>query len=260
VRRRASAAAALSLLIVAAVACDGSDADVGELEEITWVLDRASIDALVPEAPADARVDARFDDGEVSGRSACNSYFGAYEIDDGSIGVEGLGGTEMACDPPVLMELEVAYLDALGRVDAFVVEGSRLSLTGGEPPLVFEAEPPAEPRPLVGSVWRLSSLAYGSDTVSSPIAGAQPTARFSADDEISGSTGCNTYGGSYRIDGSAISIGGMRITLRGCEPDVARQEDVFHRALQRAATFRIEGEILTLSDAAGAFLVSFTAG
>jgi heat shock protein HslJ len=233
---------------------------VGELEGTTWVLDRASIDALVPEAPADARVDARFADGEISGRSACNSYFGTYEVDDGSIGVEGIGGTEMACDPPALMELEAAYLGALGGVEAFVVEGSRLSLTGGAPSLVFVAEPPAEPRPLVGTDWRLSSLAYGSDMVSSPIAGTEPTARFSGDGEVSGSTGCNEYGGRYRIDGSAISIGEMRITLRGCEPDVARQEDVFQGGLQRAATFRIEGDVLTLSDAAGAFLVSFTAG
>ena len=74
---------------------------------------------------------------------------------------------------------------------------------------------------------------------------------------VTGSTGCNSFGGSYQVDGDAIAIGEVRMTLKACEPDVSQQEDVVHRALVRASTFSIDGDTLTLMDAQGAFLVSF---
>lgn len=89
--------------------------DGATLEGATWVLDRTSIDGLAPGAPDDARVDLIFEDDAVSGTSGCNRYFGSYEVNGGSISFGTLGGTEMACDP-ALMQLESAYLAALGDV------------------------------------------------------------------------------------------------------------------------------------------------
>lgn len=255
------------LLFSVATACDAGDGSGGTgngsgdgdaLEGVTWVLDRSSIEGLVPAAPPDAHVDLRFEGGEASGTSACNSFGGAYTVDGDGLTFGVLGGTEMACAPPALMDLEAAFLGALGAVQEHVVAGDELVLTGEGIRLTFAPAPVEEPLPLVGTRWGLESLAYGSDAVSSPLAGDLPTARFDDAGNVGGSTGCNTYGGRYQVDGEAIAIGEMRVSLRQCASEVAQQEDVFQRALLRAATYAIEGDVLTLSDEAGAFLVSFT--
>lgn len=254
------------LLLSVATACDAGDGS-GDgdgsggddaLEGITWVLDRSSVEGLVPDAPADAHVDLRFEGGEASGTAACNSFGGSYTVDGDGLTFGALGATEMACAPPTLMDLEAAFLGALGAVREHAVAGDELVLTGDGVRLTFAPAPVEEPLPLVGTRWRLESLAYGSDTVSSPLAGELPTARFDDAGNVGGSTGCNTYGGRYQVDGEAIAIGEMRVSLRQCASEVAQQEDVFQRALLRAATYAIEGDLLTLSDEAGAFLVSFT--
>jgi heat shock protein HslJ len=233
--------------------------DDGAIRGVTWVLDRASIDALVPDVPGDARIDIRFEDGQVSGRSACNSYGGTYEVDGDALTFGPLGGTEMACQPPALMELEAEYLAALDGVEGYGLDGDALVLASGERELRFQREDAAAPKPLVGTRWELESLAYGADAVASPIAGADAFVRFGADGDVGGSTGCNTFGGRYQVGGDAIAIGEIRMTLKACAPDIDQQEDVFHRALLRAGRYGIEGDTLTLSDGAGAFLVSFTA-
>ena len=103
----------------------------------------------------------------------------------------------------------------------------------------------------------VDALGYGGDTVASPLQGTDAFIRFAADASASGSTGCNRFGATYQVDGDAIAIGGTEMTLVGCEHAVAQQEDVFQRALFRAARYAIEGEVLTLSDADGGFVVSF---
>lgn len=256
------------LLLSVATACDAGagsgdgdgdgSGDSNAIEGITWVLDRSSVEGLVPDAPADAHVDLRFEDGDASGTAACNSFGGSYTVDGDGLTFGALGATEMACAPPTLMDLEAAFLGALGAVREHTVAGDELVLTGDGVRLTFAPAPVEEPLPLVGTRWRLESLAYGSDAVSSPLAGELPTARFDDAGNVGGSTGCNTYGGRYQVDGEAIAIGEMRVSLRQCASEVAQQEDVFQRALLRAVTYVIEGDVLTLSDEAGAFLVSFT--
>lgn len=250
----------LVLLLTTAVACgdDGATIDDGrELEGVTWILDRGSIDGLADDVPPGARVDVRFEANEVSGTSGCNSYSGTYEVDGGSVSFGPLGGTEMGCQPSSLMELEAAYLSALGQVRTFRVSDDALTLTGGGAPMTFVREIPPEPLPLVSTRWVLDALGYGGDTVASPVQGTDAFIRFAADGSASGSTGCNRFGATYAVDGDAISIGGAEMTLVGCEPAFAEQEDVFQRALFRSARFTIEADVLTLFDADGGFLVSF---
>ena len=250
------------LLLLSLGACGGEGGNVSGspsgLQGVTWVLDRGSIDGLVATAPADARVDIRFEADEVGGRSGCNSYGGTYEADGAELSFGALGGTEMACEPASLMELETAYLAALGQVRTYRATDDELVLTGGGARLAFAPEEPAEPLPLVGTRWDLASLGYGGDAVASPVQGTDAHVRFDADGSVTGSTGCNSFGGTYEVESEAIAIGEVRMTLKACEPDVSQQEDVFHRGLVRASTFSIDGDTLTLADAQGAFLVSFT--
>ena len=164
----------LATLLLAMTACGEDEVagpgDGGTLEGTTWVLDRASVQHLAPDAPTDARVDLTFEGDAVSGSSGCNRYGGSVEVDGSSVAFRDLFGTQMAC-AQTLMDLESAYLAALGAVDEQHVNGVELVLTGADVRLVYEAEAEQEPAALVGTTWQLDSLATGTDAVSSPVAG-----------------------------------------------------------------------------------------
>ena len=88
---------------------------------------------LIDDAPVTFVVDGS----NVSGRSACNQYFGQFALVDGRVTLGGLGGTEMACEEPI-MTLEGAYLAGLAKIDAARMDGEALVLTGPGTELRFE--------------------------------------------------------------------------------------------------------------------------
>jgi heat shock protein HslJ len=93
------------------------------------VLDDASAGSLVDQVPDRAHVDLRFQDGQVRGNAACNSYGGDYEANDGSLSFGTFMQTAMACDDPV-MALESAYLEGLAKVSSYEIDDAGLTLTG----------------------------------------------------------------------------------------------------------------------------------
>jgi heat shock protein HslJ len=254
--------ALLTLATLALVACADEDGgsgstgtDPGDLVGHGWTLDRASMAALVDEVPAGAAVTIAFEDGQASGRAACNSYGGAYDAgDDGSLSFEGFAVTEMACDPE-LMSLESAYLEALGSVTGFRIDGT-LTLHGGGVDLTFDEEVPPVALPLVGTTWTLTTIASG-DAVSTALNGTEVTAEFSADGTVSGSAGCNRYSGSYTWTGDRLSFSALASTKMACADDVMAQEGAFLTSMAEVASFAIEGSQLTLSDGSGALLLGF---
>lgn len=251
--------ALVAMLTLAACADDGSASQgSGELEGVTWILDADIADDLVGEPSGEARGTIRFDDGELGGSAFCNMFGGTYEAgDDGSMTLTLGAMTEMACEEPA-MSLETAFVEALGAVTGYEVGDDTLTLIrdGGDA-LTFSAE---QPLPLVATEWRLDGIATGTDAVTSTLAGTEATATFDGEGRVSGNGSCNQYGASYSVDGDSIEIGGdVMSTAMGCEPDVMDQEAAFLSALQRSATFSIEGSTLTLSDDEGVFLLSFVA-
>lgn len=89
--------------------------------------------------------------------------------------------------------------------------------------------------PLDGTDWQLQ---YYRKTA--PITGTTITARF-ADGQISGSAGCNTYGGVYQVDGSEISISEIYFTEMACmEPEgIMEQEGLYLGYLGDAYKFQL---------------------
>jgi heat shock protein HslJ len=74
---------------------------------------------------------------------------------------------------------------------------------------------------------------------------------------ITGSTGCNGYGGPYTVDGSALDLGEIAMTLIGCPPPVGDVEREFLAALERVAAWRSDGDELVLADADDEELLRF---
>ncbi len=99
---------------------------------------------------------------------------------------------------------------------------------------------------LTGTSWRLVSL-HGNAVVS----GTEVTATF-VGGRVSGSSGCNSYGGGYRVDGNAITMARDIVsTLRGCEAPVMAQEAAYFAALLGAVRFSIVAGSLTIETSEG---------
>jgi putative lipoprotein len=100
----------------------------------TWRLQSIGGEAVLDRAPATLVIQ----EGKVSGRGSCNSFFGPVTIEGEKISFGPLGSTRMACAEAVSNQ-EAKYLEALQAAERFTVEGSTLSIhsRGMEAPLRF---------------------------------------------------------------------------------------------------------------------------
>ena len=89
---------------------------------------------------------------------------------------------------------------------------------------------------LSGTVWQVEDIDNGGIIDNSMI-----TVAFS-NEQVTGSTGCNRYFGTYETVGSSITVRGLGSTLRACAPAIAQQEERFLQALRSATSFRMESD------------------
>ena len=125
--------------------------------------------------------------------------------------------------------------------------------------LVLCAAPLAQAQPdqrvLTGIEWRLVSLGP-TGAEQDVIPGTAVTLRLGEDGRAGGSTGCNSYGGSYQVRGDTISFSRIVATRRAClDQNANEQEHRFLAALESASRFRLTSNRLTiLSDRARSVL------
>ena len=79
--------------------------------------------------------------------------------------------------------------------------------------------------PLAGTTWQVRSYynAAAAGGMASPLGGVQLTAEFrgstkAEDSAVAGSAGCNTYQGSYTLDGDSLVFGPFASTMMFCGP------------------------------------------
>lgn len=101
---------------------------------------------------------------------------------------------------------------------------------------------PVEDVSLEGTTWVLT--AYNKNR---PMEGTQPTIRFE-DGQVSGNASCNSYGGSYEVQGDKIGLSALFMTEMFCmEPEgVMDQESTYLEMLGNAVTFELSGGVLTI--------------
>jgi heat shock protein HslJ len=86
-----------------------------------------------------------------------------------------------------------------------------------------------------------------------------PTLTFNENGEVAGNGGCNGYGGTYRADGTNMTISGVVSTMMACEEQaLMTQESSFLGALQMVTTYTVDGDTLSLLDADGNAIVVLT--
>ena len=102
--------------------------------------------------------------------------------------------------------------------------------------------------PIEDRVWVLSGYTSPDASHHNAVAGTEVTALFdSKKGTVSGSGGCNSYGGEYTVDKLKLTITNMAWTERAClEPERNTQETAFFTALAAATEFRVGSRTLTI--------------
>jgi heat shock protein HslJ len=147
-------------------------------------------------------------------------------------------------------------LKDLGATASHVFSGDQLVLnmridTGN---MIFSALPTPE---LTGSEWELRAYNNGRGGVVSVLPGIVSTATFAADGQLHGSAGCNSFHGSYTVNGDALSIGPLATTRMMCEQQVMQQEQAYLAALQASTRYDFDAGRLQLFNATGARQADF---
>ena len=94
--------------------------------------------------------------------------------------------------------------------------------------------------------WRL----VGSSVSSSDLGSLGITATF-ADGQVGGHGGVNSYSASCTIRGAALEVGDVTATLMAGPESANIAESAYFALLSEAASYRLEGDTLTLMDASG---------
>ena len=245
----------LSLAIIALSACAASQpGSGGDLTGKVWSLTELAGKSLVTGSGISAQFSS---DGKVSGSAGCNRYSGSYTVSGNTITFPApIASTMMMCDTAV-MDQETAYLNALGQAKTYSVKNDQLTLldSAGSALGVYVAQS----QELSGSSWEVISYNNGKQAVTSVMLGTSLTASFGTDGNVSGNSGCNSYSGSYTLSTNQVTIGPLAATKKFCgEPaGVMDQESQYLAALQSAASYQVEGNLLELRTKDGALAVQF---
>jgi heat shock protein HslJ len=231
------------MMVLAACASLASQTGGGNLTGKVWALTE-----LMGKPPAaGVGISAEFSsDGKVSGSAGCNRYSGTYTVSGNSITISSSVATTMImCDESV-MEQESAYLKALAEAKTYAVNGDQLTLAGADKTSLVIYN--AQSQDLTGTSWEATGYNNGKQAVVGVQAGTTLTADFGKDGTLSGNSGCNTYSGGYKVNGDQITIGPLASSMMACEEPagVMEQEAQYLAALQSAATYQIEGNVLQL--------------
>lgn len=188
-------------------------------------------------------------DGELTGSDGCNVIRGVYEADAATLEVgTRLVSTMMACSESINEQAQ-RFTALLLETRRFDIDGSYLYLRDGNGQLLLSLI--SQKSTLPGSAWRVSAYHNGTDAVVGVSAGSALTLAFGVNGRVTGSAGCNNYVADFDTEANKVSIGMPRATRKACaEPaGVMEQEALFLKALQSAATFRINGDRLELRTA-----------
>ena len=96
---------------------------------------------------------------------------------------------------------------------------------------------------LTANPWGLVSFTAPAETQ-----GRNAVLQFAEDGSMSGTTGCNNFAGTYKVDGSDLAITLGPMTRRACtEPVLNAQEQAITAGLGQVTAFAVTGSTLTLS-------------
>lgn len=109
----------------------------------------------------------------------------------------------------------------------------------------------------VSALAQEAELAGGEWELAEPGGAPAAVLRFDAG-RVFGTGGCNRFSGRYEQSGSGLSFSPLVATRMACAPDVMQREQAFFAMLRTVRKLSLSGDSLTLLDAAGGALATFT--
>jgi len=195
-----------------------------------------------------------FSGGRYSATVGCNTISGDYTLAGSSITFEEGMMTMMACEPDVA-EVESELLATLAAIDSFTVADSTITLMGVGAELVLRQPTQLG---LVGVDWGIQSIKEGSGIVSAAIdEGTFLT--FAEDGSFSGTSACNSVMGNYAVVDNEITFSDVASTKMACPDERMAREQILVETLEKAATFSIERDILSIESSDGEYRIGLRA-
>lgn len=210
--------------------------------------------------PADAFPDGappiRLELGErtIAFSADCNRFSGEVTWSAGRFSAGSLGGTEMGCPagPTARDEWMVGFFTSADEIDR---DGTDVVIRSGRTEVWFvpvdEVPDPEPAAPLERTPWRLTGIeTRDGDSVGMMIVPKQVQATLRiAGGEVSGSTGCNGYGGSVEVGRGTLVIGDLLTTLRACGGVRGEVERAVLAVLRGEVSWQVTGAALRISRA-----------
>jgi heat shock protein HslJ len=198
---------------------------------------------------AGTRITLVFDGPNVSASGGCNQLGSTWALEGTTLVVPPLAQTEMACDPPTLMDQDTWLASVLTSRPSLALDDQTLTLTAQGATVTFVDREVADPdRPLEGTVWTVDTLVTG-DAASSLPAGARPPTLTFEGGSVAVDTGCNTGSGSYTLADGSVTFAPIATTRVACvDPAAAAVEQHVLAVLAGTATVTVEADALTLAN------------
>lgn len=225
-----------------------------ELESRRWQLIEINGEKVENTAPF---VEFNQAEKRFAGRAGCNRMFRKFETDADKIKLFGIGTTKIFCSKEGVMKLEGDFTKTLEQATRFERRGETLNLyAGNNLTLKFSGtaknasgentsgENNSGEILLEDKKWTLAAIAE------KPLPKLEKTPFLIFDQQkqsAGGDTGCNSFGGSYKIEANKISIAEIISTMRACvEDERMNVEREFLGGLQKTNRFEKKGGKLNL--------------
>jgi len=138
--------------------------------------------------------------------------------------------------------------------------GSPTTISAAKTPTVKVSAATATPQPpaaLDNTPWKLVSYVDSKGKTETVLPDSTLTAAFSVG-KLDGNGGCNTFFGTYQASGNKLTIKVGGSTKMACPAAVMTQESAYFAALDKSATYKIAGDQLTIADAKGTTILTYT--
>lgn len=231
--------------------------------------------------PGSKEITLHFSTDVLKGSTGCNSYSGPYKkMLGGTCKIGKIMLTEQSCASEKAKAQEDKIIRALHNSSFCDLSNGKLFLKDAEDGKILavftekdedmqgeDALPPntlqkqEEEQDLQGTSWKVQSFSNGLGGRTHVLSRRWVlTAKFDDQGGLSGSGGCNRYAAAYKASAAdrSFSFEMIKMTTEQCYPErIMAQEVSFMAALYTAASYRIQGDTLTLEDATGNAAVIF---